>query len=297
MWLAERYQLIEPLRAGGMAQLYLAYDYVLERQVAIKWLKPEFAAERVLRRQCLYEARTLATVRHPHIVEIFDCDEAQERPFLVLELIHGHTLAELLPLPPPQALDYLLQMAEALSYCHELGIVHSDIKPSNIMIRDDGMVKLIDFGIAAEDGTIAAGPLVGSPHYVPPERVMGRPLTAASDVYSFGIVLFQVITGQVPFTGPDAATVAQMHVTELVPLMSEVLLSVPLSLERIVARATAASPLSRYRNGAALLQALYATREDLLGVPAPVVEPEERSLFSATALWEKATGMLASEKS
>ncbi len=292
--LAERYHLLEPLQAGGMAQVYLAHDRALDRRVVVKRLKAELARDPHLYNQCLYEARTLAGLRHPNIVEIFDCGDDEGRPYLVLELIQGHTLSDLLPLPPPQALDYLLQSALALAFCHAAGIVHSDIKPSNIMVTHGGQVKLIDFGIACPAGEVMAGPLVGSPHYVPPERVQGRPLTPASDVYSFGIVLFQMITGQVPFHGPDAASIAEQHVSSMVPLMSEVILSVPLSLERVVARATAPSPLARYRDGAALLRALYETRHDLLGVPVPAQEqePQERSITSATALWEKATGLI-----
>ncbi|MBA3946905.1 MAG: serine/threonine protein kinase [Herpetosiphonaceae bacterium] len=290
--LAERYQLLEPLRSGGMAQLYVAHDRALDRRVAVKRIKPELAHDATFRKQCLYEARTLAALRHPNVVEIFDCGDDEGRPYLVLELIEGQTLDDLLPLPPPQALHYLLQTAAALAFCHAQGIVHADIKPSNIMITNGGNVKLIDFGIACPEGELMDGPLVGSPHYVSPERVLGKPLLAASDIYSFGIVLFQMITGQVPFNGPDAASIAHQHVSELVPLMSEVLLSVPLSLDRVVARATAQSPLARYRNGTALLQALYQTRHDLLGVPIPQLEPVERSICSATALWEKATGLI-----
>lgn len=294
--LAGRYHLIEPLRSGGMAQLFIAHDRALDRRVVVKRLKSELAREPALRQQCLGEARILAALRHPHIVEIFDCGDDEGRPYLVLEYLAGHTLEELLPLPPPQALDYLLQIATALAHCHAQGIVHADIKPSNVVITSDGQVKLIDFGIAVPEMQAQIGPLVGSPHYVAPERVLGKPLTAASDVYSFGIVLFQVITGQVPFHGRDVASIARMHVEELVPLMSDVLLSVPLSLERIVARATAPTPLARYRNGAMLLQAIYETRHDLLGVPIPEAVAPERSICSATALWEKATGLLEQAK-
>lgn len=290
MLLSQRYQIIEPLRSGGMAQVYAAWDLSLRRKVAIKRLKPELAADPRRREQFLHEARTLAAVRHPNIVEVFDFDADADRPYLVMELIDGQSLAALLPLPAPQALDYLLQVARALAFCHRQGILHCDIKPENIMVDQQGRVKLIDFGISLSEGASPAGPLVGSPHYLAPERVIGGPITAAADIYAFGIVLFQTITGVVPFDGSDAAAIARQHVEERVPLMSDVLLSVPLALERVVSRATAPAALARYRNGEALLDAMRQARHDLLGEP--ISEPPVRAydLCSATGFWARATG-------
>lgn len=193
----------------------------------------------------------------------------------------------------PQALDYMLQVAEALSFCHQQGILHCDVKPENIMVDSSGCVKLIDFGISLPDGACADGPLIGSPHYVAPERVLGSPLTAAADVYALGIVLFHLITGVVPFDGPDAASIARQHVQERVPLMSEVLLTVPLALERIVSRATAPTPMVRYHNGAALVQAIQQARHDLLGVAVPEPVARETDLCSATSFWSRPTGPIA----
>jgi serine/threonine-protein kinase len=293
MLLGNRYRLCEPLCAGGMAQIYLGIDLALERRVAIKRLKPELALQSRFRDQFLAEARTLAGLAHPHIVEVFDCDAGAERPYMVMELIEGNTLASLLPLPVPQALDYLLQVAEALSFCHDQGILHCDIKPENIMVDHSGCVKLIDFGISLPDGSCAGGPLIGSPHYVAPERVLGSPLTPAADVYAFGIVLFQLVTGVVPFDGPDAATIARRHIEERVPLMSEVLLTVPLALERVVSRATAPTPLVRYHSGAALVEAIHQARRDLLGVAVPEPLTRDYDLCSATSFWSRPTGPIA----
>lgn len=295
MLLGNRYQIIEPLRSGGMAHVYAAWDHELRRKVAIKRLKPELATDAERRDQFLHEARTLAQVRHPNIVDVFDYSDNAQRPYLVMELIEGEPLSKMLPLPGPQALDYLLQVATALQYCHQQGILHCDVKPENIMVDRDGRVKLIDFGISLNEGSSISGPLVGSPHYLAPERVTGGPLTAAADVYAFGIVLFQVITGTVPFDGPDAASIARQHVEERVPLMSDVLLSVPLSLERVVSRATAPSPLARYRSGEALVQALYETRHDLLGVPVPEPPARDHDICSATGFWANATGPIGNE--
>jgi serine/threonine protein kinase len=293
MLLGNRYRLCEPLCTGGMAQIYLGLDTALDRRVAIKRLRPELAAQACFREQFLAEARTLAGLTHPHIVEVFDFDADAERPYLVMELIEGTTLASLLPLPAPHALDYLLQVAEALSFCHGQGILHCDVKPENIMVDVSGCVKLIDFGISLPDGACATGPLIGSPHYVAPERVLGGPLTAAADIYAFGVVLFQAITGVVPFDGPDPATIARRHVEERVPLMSDVLVTVPLALERVVSRATAPAPLVRYHNGTALMGAIQEARQDLLGVPAPEPLAREQDLCSATSFWSRPTGQIA----
>jgi serine/threonine-protein kinase len=293
MLLGNRYEILEPLRSGGMAQVYAAWDQSLQRKVAIKRLKPELAGDPMRREQFLYEARTLAALRHANIVEVFDCEPAGERPYLVMELIEGQPLSALLPVPAPQALDYLLQVATALAFCHENRILHCDIKPENIMVDRQGRVKLIDFGISLPSGTTVSGPLVGSPHYVAPERVVGGPLTPATDVYAFGIVLFQAITGLVPFDGPDPASVARMHVEERVPLMSDVILSVPLSLERVVSRATAPSALARYHDGRALVHAIHQAREDILGVPIPEPAAREQDICSATGFWARATGPIA----
>ncbi|GAC1354777.1 MAG: hypothetical protein NVSMB42_12820 [Herpetosiphon sp.] len=294
--LADRYHLLALIACGGMAQVYAAHDRVTDRSVVVKRLKAELAFDLTHHSYCLYEAQLLARLSHPNIVELYDCGDDQGCPYLVLEHVPGVTMAQMLPLPPSQALHYVQQTAAALGYCHASGVVHGDIKPSNIMITPTGNVKLIDFGIATPIGSSPDGPLVGSPHYVAPERVLGNELTAASDVYSFGIALFELITGQLPFEGDDAAMIANLHVTELVPLMSEVLLSVPLSLERVVARATAPNPLARYADGNVLLNALYQTRQDLLGIPAPVAYQSVRGVGTATALWEKATGLIEHRK-
>ena len=290
MLLGNRYQLIEPLRSGGMAQVYLATDLTLERRVAIKRLKPELAADAACREQFSSEARILAGMSHPHIVQVYDFDPDAERPYIVMEFIDGQTLARMLPLPIPQALDYMLQVAGALAFCHAQGVLHCDVKPENIMVDRDGKVKLIDFGISLPEGASLTGPLVGSPHYVAPERVMGSPLTPAADVYAFGVSLFQLITGVVPFDGPDAASIARRHVEERVPLMSDILLTVPLALERVVSRATAPPSLVRYRNGTALVQALEEARYDILGVTIPEPPAREHDICSATGFWSKATG-------
>ncbi len=281
-----RYEIQEPLRSGGMAIIYVAWDHALERHVAIKRLKPELLEDPLAVTAFEAEARTVATLRHPNIVEIFDAHLGEQQPYIVMELVRGQTLSRMMPLPPQQAVDYALQVAAALAHSHAHGIVHCDVKPDNIMIDHAGRVKLLDFGISGVGGHFDEGAVLGSPHYIAPERVLGSPITPAADVYSLGIVLFQMITGVVPFDGPDAASIAQQHVQERVPLMSEVILSVPLALERVVAKATAPVALARYHDGAALYAALVDSRYELAGLRPPVESRAELPLDSPERLWE-----------
>jgi eukaryotic-like serine/threonine-protein kinase len=280
-----RYQIYEPLRSGGMANIYIAWDAALQRKVAIKRLKPELLSDPEVVAAFHSEARTLAALRHPNIIEVFDAYLDDHQPYLVMELVDGQPLSQLMPLPPQQAVDYALQIAAALSHSHANGVIHCDIKPDNILIDQAGHVKLLDFGISMVGGQCKSGEVLGSPHYIAPERVLESPLTPAADVYSLGIVLFQMITGVVPFDGPDAATIAHRHVTERVPLMSEVILSVPLALERVVAKATAPSAIARYKDGAAIYAALIESRYELAGLRPPV-PVSELPISSPERLWE-----------
>lgn len=279
-----RYQISEPLRSGGMANVYIAWDAALQRNVAIKRLKPELLNDPAALNAFHSEARTLAALRHPNIVEVFDA-HFDGHPYLVMELVEGQPLSALMPLPPQQAVDYALQITSALAHSHANGVIHCDVKPDNILIDQAGHVKLLDFGISLIDGQGCHDEVLGSPHYIAPERVLGSPLTPAADIYSLGIVLFQMITGVVPFDGPDAATIAHLHVTELVPLMSEVILSVPLALERVVAKATAPTALARYKDGAAMYKALIEARYELAGLRPPV-PTSELPISSPERLWE-----------
>jgi eukaryotic-like serine/threonine-protein kinase len=287
--LAQRYQIEAPLRSGGMATIYIAWDHLLQRRVAVKRLKPELLGDPAAVQTLHDEARVLASLRHPNILEIFDARLDDRQPFLVTELVEGQPLSRLMPLPPMQAVDYALQVAAALAHSHAAGVIHCDVKPDNIMVDHEGHVKLLDFGISAPGGPGSGGDVLGSPHYIAPERIMGRPLTPAADVYSLGIVLFQMITGVVPFNGPDAVSIARQHVEDRVPLMSEIILSVPLALERVVAKATAPEPIARYRDGAALFEALVDCRYELAGLRPPPRASEPLPIDSPERLWEVPT--------
>jgi len=287
--LTSRYQFQEPLRSGGMATLYIAWDTALQRRVAVKRLRPELLRDDIARIAFEAEVRTLAALRHPNIVEVFDADLDADNPYLVMELVDGQPLGTFLPLPPSQAVDYALQVAAALAHSHAHGVIHCDIKPDNIMVDYAGHVKLLDFGLSGVGQQHMDGAVLGSPHYIAPERVLGSPLTPAADVYSLGIVLFQMITGVVPFNGPDAASIAHQHVTERVPLMSDIILSVPLTLERVVARATSPSAIARYKDGAAMYEALVESRYELAGLRPPPKPTSELPISAPERLWEVPT--------
>lgn len=290
----DRYTIQEPLRSGGMAHLYIAWDHALQRHVAIKRLKSELLNDGEAVASFHDEARTLAALRHPNIVEVFDAELTQTPPYIIMELIQGQPLSQLMPLSPPHAVDYALQISAALAHSHANGVIHCDIKPDNIMVDPAGKIKVLDFGISATGGQCGIGEVLGSPHYIAPERVLGTPITPAADVYSLGIVLFQMITGVVPFDGPDATTIAQLHVTERVPLMSEVILSVPLALERVVAKATAPAAMARYKDGAAMHAALIESSYELAGLRPPTVRAagEQLPITSPERLWEYPTSPL-----
>lgn len=261
----------------------------MQRLVAIKRLKQELLSDSAAVAAFHSEARILAKLRHPNIVEVFDAHIDDRQPYIVMELVRGQTLSRMMPVPPQQAVDYVLQAAAALAHGHANGIIHCDVKPDNIMVDHEGRVKLLDWGISAIEGHLEDGSVLGSPHYIAPERVLGTPLTSAADIYSLGIVLFQMITGVVPFDGPTAASIAEQHVKDRVPLMSDVILSVPLALERVVAKATAPTAMARYRDGAAMYSALVDCRYELAGLRPPV-KTSQLPIDSPDRLWEVPTG-------
>jgi serine/threonine-protein kinase len=262
--LGGRYRLLELLGQGGMATIYRARDAQLERDVAVKVLRPEFGTDPDFLSRFRDEARAAASLSHPNIVAVFDFgqDQAGEQ-FIVMELVDGQDLASILrengPLAPRQAARIASDVAKALHVAHTHGIVHRDVKPSNILISRDGRVKVADFGIARalDDAQVTLpGVTMGSVHYFAPEQARGEPATAASDTYALGIVLFEILTGQRPFSGDGAAAVALARLTTTPPRPSALRASVPPALDAIVVRAMALSPADRYASAAAMGGAL-----------------------------------------
>ena len=241
--LGGRYRLVELLGQGGMATIYRARDAQLDRDVAVKLLRPEFGRDPDFLARFRDEARAAASLSHPNIVAVFDFGEEASGPYIVMELIDGQDLASILrengPLPPRQAARVSAEVAKALHAAHVRGIVHRDVKPSNILVGRDGRVKVADFGIARalnESQLTLPGVTMGSVHYFSPEQARGEPATQASDIYSLGIVLYESLTGQRPFSGDGAAAVALARLTTTPPRPTALRPGVPAALDQIVQR-------------------------------------------------------------
>jgi eukaryotic-like serine/threonine-protein kinase len=230
--IAGRYRLDAVIGRGGMSTVYKAFDTVLERPVAIKLMHREIATDSDQLERFRREARAVAQLNHPHVVSVIDAGEEpldgdggeSETPYIVLEYVDGETLKSVIrrdgPLEIPQALAYSIEIARALGAAHECQIVHRDVKPQNILIDPEGGAKITDFGIArslTEEGLTMAGRVLGTTDYVSPEQALGQPVTPQSDLYSLGIVLYEMLTGDVPFHGETPVAVAMKHVREDVP--------------------------------------------------------------------------------
>ena len=291
---ARRYVLESRIATGGMGEVWAARDTVLDRPVAVKVLKTEYADDALFRQRFETEARHAAALHHPGIASVFDYGEASlddgsatPRPYLVMELVEGQPLSALLrpsaPLDPAVAQDLLAQAAEALGVAHTGGIVHRDVKPANLLVTPDRRVKVTDFGIArAAEGMALTrtGEVMGTPAYISPEQAEGGTATAASDVYALGVVAFECLAGRKPFVADSPVATAIAHVRNPVPELPE---SVPADLARVVRRALAKAPGERYADGAAFARALRNPSSDGATVVAPVVAaaPESTQVMTA----------------
>ncbi|MFC7392505.1 Stk1 family PASTA domain-containing Ser/Thr kinase [Scopulibacillus cellulosilyticus] len=253
--LSGRYEIISRLGDGGMAIVYKARDLILERLVAVKILRSEFSNDDDFIRRFHREAESVSSLSHPNIVSIYDIGEEDDCYFIVMEYVDGETLKDFIkqhsPIPIAEAVYILKQIALALEHAHDHGIVHRDIKPHNILIDEQGGVKVTDFGIAVamNSATITfTNSIMGSAHYLSPEQAKGSKATIKSDIYALGIVMYELLTGRLPFPGTSPVTVALKHLNEQMPLPSEYRSDIPQSLENIVIKATAKSPEKRYEN-------------------------------------------------
>jgi serine/threonine protein kinase/energy-converting hydrogenase Eha subunit A len=277
----DRYTRHRRIATGGMGEVWLAHDEVLDRDVAVKYLKREYADDEGLHARVLVVARSAASVQHPAIATVFDFGESSLEdgvPFLVMEYVDGRTLSDLLAggrtLDPERARDIVAQAARGLAEAHASGLVHRDVKPGNIMVTADGLVKITDFGIArAADGMslTETGQLVGTPSYLSPEQAGGQAATPASDVYALGVVLFECLAGRRPFEADSPVATALAHIREPIPELPP---EVPEDLAAVTTRALAKHPEDRYPDAGALASALAATGpEPTMMLTAPVVEP------------------------
>ncbi len=249
-----RYELRSQIARGGTAQVYLARDLVLDRPVALKVLFPEFATDHLFVERFRREAQAAANLSHPNIVPVFDWGESDSSYFIVMEYIDGEPLSAIIkaeaPLVAAQAASIGIGIAKALSYAHRHGVVHRDVKPSNVLITTDGQVKVTDFGIAraigSDEQVTQTGLVMGTATYFSPEQAQGLPVDGRSDIYSLGVVLYEMITGQPPFSGDNPVAIAYQHVREQPPMPRSLLPEIPVDLETIIMQAMAKIPGERY---------------------------------------------------
>ena len=251
---AGRYRLERKLGGGGMADVWLAEDQELGRKVAIKILHERYANDTQFVERFRREATHAAGLSHPNVVSIFDRGEAEGSYFIVMEYVEGRTLKELIvtrgPCPVPVAISYVRQVLAALRYAHRNGIVHRDIKPHNVLVDHEGRVKVADFGIARAGSSqmTEAGSIIGTAQYLSPEQARGAPVDESSDLYSTGIVLYELVTGKVPFTGETPVEIAMKHLSQVPPAPSTIRPEIPRDLDLVVLRALAKEPADRYRS-------------------------------------------------
>lgn len=271
--LSGRYRIDEPIGRGGMAAVYRGYDLTLGREVAIKILDAELARDAGFRTRFRLEAQAASRMSHPTIVRVFDAGEETESlpdgttrpvPYIVMELVTGHLLKDLIddgPVDVERAVAYADGILEALEYSHRAGVVHRDIKPGNVMVTPDDHIKVMDFGIARavsdSSSTVAeTTAILGTAAYFSPEQAKGEPVDARADLYSTGVVLYELLTGRAPFRGESPVAVAYQHVSETPLTPSEINETIPRALDAVVLRALAKDPFQRYQDAASFRAAL-----------------------------------------
>lgn len=295
--LNDRYQLEAPLGSGGMAMVYRARDLMLERTVAIKILRKSYANDPAFRERFRLEAKAAANLTHPNIATVHDFGLDANQLFFVMELIPGTDLKKMLKqrgqLPPDEAVDLLVQACAGIGYAHRAGLVHCDIKPQNILITPDRRVKVVDFGIARALSSMREDEPVevvwGSPQYFSPEQAAGEAPTPASDVYSLGIVLFEMLTGQVPFTADSSEELARLHQEALPPSPRKINQELSPALEKIVLKVLAKEPTARYQTADQLGHVLNVLGsppiEDVVTTTLPAVDrPSPTPMSPSTAV-------------
>lgn len=280
--LAGRYELLEKIGEGGMAHVYRGWDSLLRRTVAVKVLKEQMTGDGAFVQRFRREAQAAAGLSHPNIVSIYDVGEEDNTHYFVMEYLHGKTLKEYIRekgrLPAAEAVTIASRIAEALTQAHAAGVIHRDIKPQNIIFSQNGQIKVADFGIAiAADGTTltCSDKIIGSVHYFSPEQARGSLAEKRSDLYSLGVILYEMITGQVPFNGESPVSVAMKHVQEQVVPPTSVAGNIPEPLERIVLKAMEKDPARRYPGAREFLDDLLYFQEKGKSNAAPNSAPDD----------------------
>jgi serine/threonine-protein kinase len=290
--IADRYELEELCGSGGMSSVYRARDTLLERNVALKILHEHYTDDQEYVERFRREARAVAQLSHPNLVTVIDRGEDEGRQFIVFEYVPGENLKELLirtgPLPIRRAIEIALQVARGLAFAHGHGLVHRDVKPQNVLLNGEGEAKVTDFGIArsldVKHGMTQTGTVLGTSNYIAPEQANGRPVEQRTDVYSLGVVLYELLTGEVPFKGDNFVAVAMKHINEPPPSILEQRADAPLRLAAAVERALAKRPQERFPTMGAFADELERCLAELgtpdaertLIAPSPVVRQSRR---------------------
>ncbi len=264
-----RYEIIKSIGEGGMANVYLGYDTILDRNVAIKVLRGDLANDEKFVRRFQREALSASSLSHPNIVAMYDVGEDDGLYYIVMEYVEGKTLKQLLKkrgsLTLSEAIDIMLQLTDGMAHAHDSYIVHRDLKPQNIMIQDDGQIKITDFGIAmALNSTqlTQTNSVMGSVHYLPPEQAAGKGATIKSDIYSMGIIFYELLTGELPFKGDSAVEIALKQMKEPLPDVHKLNNDIPQSIENIILKATAKNPKNRYDDAKSMHNDLLTALND-----------------------------------
>ncbi|MFZ3069981.1 MAG: protein kinase [Anaerolineaceae bacterium] len=291
--LNDRYQLQQTLGTGGMALVYKAKDLMLERNVAVKVLREDFTQDVAFRERFRQEAKAAANLSHPNIVTVHDFGLDQGHLFIVMEYVPGTDLKTSIKdkgrFSVAETLELMIQACQGVGYAHRAGLVHCDIKPHNILVSSDGRVKVTDFGIARALATISPEEhndvVWGSPHYFSPEQASGLPPSPASDVYSLGVILYEMLTGQLPFAAADSSELARKH-REEIPVSPRVYNpNIPVRLEEIILKVLSKEPSARYRTAdqlGRLLLSLYEA-DPTLKKTTPFIHDSFQALSNATA--------------
>ncbi len=265
----DRYQIIKTIGEGGMANVYLAYDTILDRNVAVKVLRGDLASDEKFVRRFQREALSASSLSHPNIVEVYDVGEDNGQYYIVMEYIEGKHLKQLLKkrgnLTVTEVIDIMLQITDGIATAHDSYIIHRDIKPQNIMILENGLVKITDFGIAMAMNSAQltqTNSVMGSVHYLPPEQANGKGSTIQSDIYSMGILMYELLCGHLPYRGDNAVEIALKHLKEPLPSIREYLPNLPQSVENIILKATAKNPKNRYNDAREMNEDLKTAMDD-----------------------------------
>ena len=278
--ISDRYQIIKAIGEGGMANVYLAYDTILDRNVAVKVLRGDLAGDEKFVRRFQREALSASSLTHPNIVEVYDVGDDNGQYYIVMEYVEGKNLKDLIKkrgkLTLSEVIDIMLQITDGMSVAHDSYIIHRDIKPQNIMILENGLVKIMDFGIAMAINSTQltqTNSVMGSVHYLPPEQASGKGATLQSDIYSMGILMYELLSGKLPYKGDNAVEIALKHLKEPLPSIRDEVPNIPQSVENIIIKATAKNPKNRYVDAREMNQDLSTCLDESRMDEAKIVLP------------------------